>query len=177
MALRSTLRRVHATYEGEASRPLGGYVSAMLVYTTLVGTAAAAGRASGVRPPERWGVGDTTLLAVATHKASRLLAKDAVTSPLRAPFTRFESDAGNGEVNESVRGRGARHTVGEVITCPLCLSMWVATGLAAGLVFAPRATRLVSTVLASVAVSDVLQIAYDGSKQLLQRAAGESNDE
>src|SRR3954466_9878167 len=34
-------------------------------------------------------------MALATHKVSRLVAKDAVTSPLRAPFTRFDGPAGD----------------------------------------------------------------------------------
>ncbi len=40
--------------------------------------------------PERIGPGDILLLGVATHKLGRLLAKDWVTSFLRAPFTTFK---------------------------------------------------------------------------------------
>lgn len=65
------------------------------------------GRGLGVRLPARVGFGDVALLGVATHKASRLLTKDAVTSPLRVPFARFEEETGMGEVNESIRGHGA----------------------------------------------------------------------
>ncbi len=43
-------------------------------------------------------------------------------------------------------------------------------GLAAGMVFAPRPTRLVTTVLTAVAASDTMQLAYDAGKQLQQRA-------
>jgi hypothetical protein len=50
--------------------------------------------------------------------------------------------------------------------------VWVATGLTAGLVFAPRATRLVLTALTAVSASDALQIAYDGAKQRLAEAGG-----
>jgi hypothetical protein len=46
----------------------------------------------------------------------------------------------------------------------------VSTALTAGMVFTPRATRLVCTVLTSVAASDALQIAYDGGKQALHQA-------
>ena len=42
------------------------------------------------------------------YKASRLLTKDSVTSPLRTPFSRFDEETGMGEVNESIRGQGAR---------------------------------------------------------------------
>lgn len=176
-ALRNALARVRKRYEGAASRPLGGYAFALGSYAVSAAALIGVGRAKGVRLPDRVGVGDTVLLSVATHKASRILSKDAVTSPLRAPFTRYEEPAGEAELNESVRGQGHRHAVGELVTCPFCLSVWVATGLTAGLVFAPRATRLVNTALTAVAASDLMQIGYDGSKQLLQRSAREANNE
>lgn len=160
-----------ARYEGgRERRPLKGYALAMGAYAAAVGAVVGIGRAKGVRLPERFGLADTVLLSVATHKASRLMAKDSVTSPLRAPFTRFEEPAGGAELNESVRGRGVRHAFGELLTCPFCLSVWASSSLAAGMVFAPRPTRLVATVLTAVTVSDTLQLAYDGGKQLQQRA-------
>jgi hypothetical protein len=108
-----------------------------------------------------------TLIGVATHKLSRLVAKDTVTAPLRAPFTEFHGSQGEGELAEEVRGRGPRHMVGELLTCPFCLAQWVATGFAAGLVFAPRATRLVAATFTAVATSDMLQNVY----ALLQQKA------
>jgi hypothetical protein len=52
------------------------------------------------------------LLSVATHKASRLITKDRVSSTVRAPFTRFEDDARPDEVSEAARGRGLRRAIG-----------------------------------------------------------------
>ena len=66
---------------------------------------------------------------------------------------------------ESVRGHGVRHAAGELITCPFCLAVWVATGLTAGMVFAPRLARLVCTTLTAIAVSDGLQLLYDRAKE------------
>jgi hypothetical protein len=110
--------------------------------------------------------GDVVLLAIATHKLSRLLAKDAVTSPLRAPFTHFEGPAGEAELNESPRGHGVQHAVGELVTCPFCLAVWISGGLAASLVLAPRLTRLVMATATAVAASDFLQLAYDSGKKI-----------
>ena len=56
------------------------------------------------------------LFGVATHKLSRLISKDWVTSPLRAPFTTYEGPASGSEVNESPRGHGMRLAFGELIT-------------------------------------------------------------
>ncbi|SFO99557.1 Protein of unknown function [Amycolatopsis arida] len=169
--LARTGRRIRELYQGDADRPLRGYLVVLGTYGGLAAALTAGGRALGVRLPERIGLGDTVLLSVATHKASRVLAKDTITSPLRAPFTRYEAPAGESELQESVRGDGAQHAIGEMITCPFCLGVWIATGLTAGMVAAPRPTRLVSTVLTVVAAADVLQIGYDMSKQLLTRAA------
>jgi hypothetical protein len=156
--------RVRKAYANGHDRPLGGYIAVLGTYGSVFGLLTAVARLRGTRLPERIDVGDTVLLTIATHKASRLLTKDAVTSPLRAPFTRYEEPAGVGELNEAVRGEGVQHAVGELVTCPLCLSVWVASGLTAGLVFAPRATRLLLTALTVVAGSDALHLAYDRAK-------------
>ncbi len=147
-------------------RRTGGYLLVMGVYGGVVGSLTALARLLGRRPPERISPGDVVLLSVATHKLSRLLAKDAVTTPLRAPFTRFEGAAGEAEINESPRTDGqVRHAVGELVTCPFCLAVWVATGLTAGLVFAPRLTRLVAVGATAIAGADCLHLAYDAAKR------------
>src|SRR5215203_2934213 len=110
---------------------------------------------------------DLALIGVASHKTSRTIAKDKVTAPLRAPFTEHEGEGGPGELEESPRGIGLQHTVGELIVCPFCLDQWVATGYVAGLVVAPRATRFVAAVMATVAISDFLQIAYKVGEEKL----------
>jgi hypothetical protein len=119
------------------------------------------------RLPEAISAGDLALLGVASHKTSRTISKDKVTAPFRAPFTEHEGEGGPGELEESPRGTGVRHTVGELVACPFCLDQWVATGYVAGLVVAPRATRLVAAVMATVAISDFLQIGYKVSEEQL----------
>lgn len=119
------------------------------------------------RLPEEISPRDLALIGVASHKTSRTIAKDKVTAPLRAPFTDHDGDGGPGELEESPRGQGLRHTVGELLVCPFCLDQWVATGYAAGLVVAPRATRFVASIMATVAISDFLQIGYKASEQRL----------
>jgi hypothetical protein len=110
--------------------------------------------------PERLAWSDLGLVAVATHKLSRQLAKDPVTSPLRAAFTRYTGTSGEAEVAEEVRGRGMRKALGELVTCPFCLGQWVATVGVFGLVVAPRSTRAVASIFAVLAGADVLQFAY-----------------
>jgi hypothetical protein len=62
--------------------------------------------------------------------------------------------AGEAELNESVRRHGSRHAIGDLITCSFYLTVWANAGLVAGLVFAPRATRVAATVLTLVAAAD-----------------------
>jgi hypothetical protein len=90
-----------------------------------------------------------------------------VTSTVRAPFTRFEGDAGPGEVSEAARGRGLRRALGELLVCPYCVGLWIATAFAAGFVVAPRPTRWIASVLSATFGSDVLQIAYKKAEDTL----------
>lgn len=168
MPISDAFRRITSAYSNGEERPLRGYLTTLSSYAALVGVATAAGKRVGARLPERISAGDTVLLSLATHKASRLLTKAAVTSVLRAPFARFEEPAGTAEVNESVRGDGVRHAVGELVTCPFCSGVWIASALAAGLVIAPRATRLVATTLSAVAVSDWLHLGVDRLKHVVE---------
>jgi hypothetical protein len=76
----------------------------------LTGGLVAAHR-SGRELPERLGARDLLLAGIATHKLSRLITKDKITSAVRAPFTRFQEKAGHGELDEAARGRAAMWTV------------------------------------------------------------------
>ncbi|MGW0466281.1 DUF1360 domain-containing protein [Streptomyces sp. NPDC003027] len=155
--------------DGEADeRPMGGYAMALAGYATYAaGWAALIRRYGG--PPERHDAQDIVLTAVATFRLSRLLTKGAVTSPLRTPFTTYEGTQGPAEVSERPR-HGLRHTVGELLTCPFCMSLWVSTTLTAGRCLWPRATRTAMAVMASVAGADALQLAYSGLMDKVTRS-------
>ncbi|GAA3647824.1 uncharacterized protein DUF1360 [Lentzea atacamensis] len=165
MSIAESFESVQRAYADGERRPLLGYLASLCSYGALAGAATAVGRHRGTRLPERFSVGDTALLALATHKASRLVTKSSITSVLRAPFTRYEEPAGVAEVKETVRGHGVRHAVGELMTCPFCSGVWMASAFTAGLVLAPRATRLVMTALSAVAASDWLHVGYDAAKK------------
>jgi hypothetical protein len=112
------------------------------------------------RLPERIALADLLLLGAATQKLSRLIAKDLVTSALRAPFTEFGDYSGQGEVNESPRGHGLQKAIGELVTCPFCVGQWVSAGFVYGFIASPRLTRLVASVFATLSIADFLQLAY-----------------
>jgi hypothetical protein len=115
--------------------------------------------------PERVGAADLLSIGVASHKLSRLLAKDKVTRPLRVPFTELEGEAGSSELAESSRGTGARKAIGELLVCPYCLGLWVVAAFSVGLFFAPRLTRFLTALFSALTISDFLQIAYKAAEE------------
>ncbi len=154
-------------YAPGQEQELRGHAVLMGAFASLCVAFATWFRRSGRKLPNAIGAGDLLLISVATHKAARLIAKDRVTSPLRAPFTRFDRDAGPGEVSEEPRGRGLRRSIGELVICPYCLGMWIASAFVAGLIVVPRATRAVASVLAAVTGADMLQIVYKKAEDTL----------
>jgi hypothetical protein len=158
---------IKQSYTRGEDKPLGAHLILIVVYNALVGGFLASRIRSGKGFPEKIGVGDLLLAGVATHKVSRVLAKDRVTGPLRAPFTEFEEEGGPGEVEEKPRGSGMRQAIGELLVCPFCLAQWIATAALAGFAVVPRATRFVCSIFAAVTISDFLQIAYKGSEEKL----------
>jgi len=163
-------RMAHATrgYAPHEHRPLAGYLTAMTAFAGLAASLVAAGRLTGRRVPDRPAAADVVLVSIATHKLSRLLAKDAVASPLRAPFATYQGPGGPGEVMEAPRPGAFRHAAGELLICPFCLTQWVATAGVLGYALYPRATRWVTAGMTAVAAADAMHYGY----AKLQQSAG-----
>ena len=105
------------------------------------------------RLPERVGFGDVVRIGLSSYKIGRLVAKDDVTSWVRAPVTRDE------EATEP-KPEGVGRALGELLTCPYCIGVWTAAGLSYALVLMPRETRLVTTIFSAQAVADFLNAAF-----------------
>jgi hypothetical protein len=140
--------------------PLLSYLSFMSIFGTLVAAALAIAKRQGRELPESVSPGQLLLVGTASHKLSRIVAKDKVTSPLRAPFTELEGKGGPAELEERSRGTGVRKAIGELLICPFCLNLWVIAAFSVGLLFAPRVTRFVASLFAALTIADFLQIAY-----------------
>jgi hypothetical protein len=147
-------------YSPGEHKPLGGYAILLLVFHGLVAALGAVLLRSRKRLPETIPPGDIALLSIATFKLSRIITKDKVTAAVRAPFTRYEGDAGPAEVSESVRGTGLRRAVGELLACPYCIGQWVATGLLAVYIWHPRVGRTTGSLFAVATGADYLQQAW-----------------
>jgi len=126
-------------------------------YATLAGTygAVMAGflLTARRRLPERPSFADTVRIGVASYKLGRLVAKDRVTSFVRAPVTE-DPDA------TEPKPEGMARALGELVTCPYCIGLWISAGLSYGLVLFPRQTRLVTTIFGAQAVADFLNAGF-----------------
>ncbi len=149
----------------EKQPPFGPYLAFMSIFASLVGAALALARRSDRELPAKVDPGQLLLVGTASHKLSRLIAKDKVTSPLRAPFTELEGNGGPAELEERSRGSGARKAIGELLVCPYCLGLWVVAAFSVGLLFAPRLTRFLAAVFSALTISDFLQIAYKAAEE------------
>jgi len=116
----------------DESFPLSGYLGALGVYAGSVGLVAVAARLAR-RPVQPPSPWDVVVSAAATHQLSRL----------------------------DMRGDRPNRSVGWLLARPAGTGMWVVTGLSAGYVFAPRATRLAAAGLAALTGSDFLRYARD----------------
>lgn len=117
--------------------------------------------------PSAAGPWELALTAAATFRLSRLIAKATITRPLRAPFTHVEEAGAPAELNETPREEPGRETVGELISCPFCLSVWIVTTFTGARAIWPEATRTVTGALTALTLADALQFAHTA---LAQRA-------
>jgi hypothetical protein len=150
-------RTVFKDYAPHQHAPLTGYLAAMVCF--CVGFSTLLRRLPG-RSVDRLRMSDIVLLGVGTHKLSRIVAKDFVTAPIRAPFTQRGEAEGGGEVHDEPRGGEAQRTLGSLLSCPYCLGPWLAAGLGTSLALKPRPTRFALAALSAVTISDFLHQGY-----------------
>ena len=149
-------------FEGydDGEQPLQSYTTLVGFFNLIFAVFLLFTRGTGRRLPERIETRDILLLGVATHKVSTLIANDAVTSFIRAPFTELQEKESPKLVDEEPRGSGFRRSIGELLTCKFCLGQWIASFFTYGLILAPAVTRLVASMFAIVTVSDHLHQTY-----------------
>jgi len=135
----------HAAYAGIVGVFAGGLAGAGLL-----------ARALGRDPQEHTAL-DLAILAAATFKGAQTITHDEVTSFLRSPFVEGEAHEGG---EDPVETGDLRQAVGELVTCTRCIGAWVAAGLTATQVLAPRFGRLLTWSLAAAGANDFLQAGF-----------------
>jgi len=99
---------------------------------------------------------DIVLIGIATFRLGRMISYDRVMDPLRAPFTRVVADSSGEGKTVAPRGTGVRQTIGQLISCPICVGTWVAAFLVLMMLAAPRGTRVFLYVIAAVGLAEIL---------------------
>src|SRR5215212_1243655 len=154
------------------SPPYRAYATIMGAFAGGLAVAGALARSLDRDPRENTTL-DLAVLGMATFKAARTIARDEVTSFLREPFVEGEAHEGG----EQALGTGdMRQAIGELVTCSRCIGTWVAAGLAATQIVAPRFGRLLTWTLATAGVNDFAQAGFAAlahkSNELEQRGSG-----
>ncbi|MFL5960819.1 MAG: DUF1360 domain-containing protein [Gaiellaceae bacterium] len=160
-----------AVVNPEQSPPYGAYAAIMAAFAGGLAGAGALARVLDRDPHEHTTL-DLVALGLATFKAAHTLSGDEVTSFLREPFV--EGHAHEGEEHPLESG-GMRQAIGELVTCSRCAGTWIAAGLGATQIVAPRFGRLLSWTLGAAGLNDFLQAAFaaltNKSNELEARAA------
>ena len=141
----------------QAPPPYHAYATITGVFVAGLALAGGLARLTGRDPREQSWL-DLTILSLAAFKAARTIARDDVTSFVRAPFV--EGDAGSGENEEPKQTGGMEQAIGELVTCTRCVGTWAAAGLTAAQILAPRFGRMLTWSLAAAAANDFLQAGF-----------------
>jgi hypothetical protein len=155
---------------GAQGPPYAAYAGIMGVFAGGLAGAGLLARALGRDPQEHTAL-DFAVLAAATFKGAQTISHDEVTSFLRDPFV---AGGAHGGGEEPVATGDVRQAIGELVTCTRCIGAWVAAGLTATQVLAPRFGRVLTWTLAAAGANDFLQAAFVAVKakanELEQRA-------
>ena len=117
---------------------------------------------------------DVVLIALATFRAGRVAAYERVTEPFRDPVTETVPDEYDAGENVVAEGTGVRKAIGELVSCPICVGTWVASGLVYGLRIAPGPTRLVAAILGVSGLAEMLNAATEAMSWSGQAARKQS---
>jgi hypothetical protein len=138
------------------SPPYRAYATIMGTFMGGLALTGALARALGRDPTEHDAL-DLAALGLATFKAARTISRDDVTSFLREPFV--EGRAGVGD-EAPVQSGDFRQAIGELVTCSRCVGTWIAAGLGATQILAPRFGRVLTWSLAAGGINDWLQAGF-----------------
>ena len=141
--------------------PYRAYAALLATFLGGLATAGALARLLE-REPEGQRALDLAALALATFKTARTLSRDEVTSFLRDPFVEGYAHEGD---ESPVEDGGLRQAIGELVTCSRCVGTWVAAGLGATQIVAPRFGKLLTWTLGAAGLNDFLQAGFTALTQ------------
>jgi hypothetical protein len=137
----------NASVTTQDSPPYQAYAAIMAAFCGGLAAAGALARILDRDVPELTAV-DLTALGLATFKTARTIARDPVASFIREPLA------------DDQRGGDFEQALAELVTCTRCVGTWVAAGLGATQIVAPRFGRLLTWTLVAAGLNDFLQAGF-----------------
>jgi Protein of unknown function (DUF1360) len=137
------------------NRPYSAYAAISGVFVGGVALAAAGAHRRAFRP---YTTLDVALLALATFKVARTVARDNIASFIREPFVEEARESPHEE--RPVPTGDIRQAVGELVTCTRCVGTWAAAGITATEALAPSFGRILVRSLALGGANDWLQAGF-----------------
>ncbi|MDR3576783.1 MAG: DUF1360 domain-containing protein [Anaerolineaceae bacterium] len=156
----------------EAATKVAFTIAFLLVFAGFIVVAA---RLIPIRLDTPPGVFDFVLLAFATMRLGRMVAYDRVMEPFRAPFTITVPDKSGVGKTVVARGTGIRCSIGQLISCPICVGTWIAAGLVYALYAFPGPARVFIIISAAIGLAEMLNgviEAFSWSGHLARTMAG-----
>lgn len=104
---------------------------------------------------------DLLILSLASFRLTELVSEEKVARCIRAPFCEVvrKPGADGTEVEEEVpAGKGIRRVAGELLLCPWCIGIWIATFLIFAYLLVPNLARMVALAFAVAAGGLFFQI-------------------
>ncbi len=100
------------------------------------------------------------LLGLAAFRLTRLIVFDKITEFIRKPF--FEETVevdkeGNEIVYYSVKEKGLKHFLGELLSCHWCTGIWVSIGLVLFNHYAPVLSSYIIMILCVAAIGSIIE--------------------
>lgn len=133
----------------------------LLAYLLLFLLVFALLHASGYGLPHPIGGLDLLLLCMATFRLTELITEDKVFQFLRAPFVTVKTvhvRGGGKTIEEKPAGRGVRRVIGELLLCPWCAGLWIATLLTFAYMRFPDVAYVLLLIMSVAAGGVLLQI-------------------
>lgn len=111
------------------------------------------------RLPMSISVFDFILIGLATARLSDIISTDEVTTWMRRPFVKMETtEIADREVQTRMgRGTGLRKLIGDMLSCPWCVGVWVAAGLVCAYSMFPRFVWLLIVIMAIAEIGALVQ--------------------
>jgi hypothetical protein len=124
---------------------------------------------------------DLVMLSLATLRLGRMLSYDLIMESVRWPFAKTVPDqTGAGFTVVARDGSGVEHSIGQLLSCPICSGTWIAAGLVYALHAIPNPTRIFLEIFSITGLTEIFNAlieALSWSGEVARAVRGEKEEE